>query len=326
MSSSAIFREDYAGQTEHIKVDSANSIVRNVKILGWKSRNRRTYVPEGVDASLYEGKFVNADHFPEAYSAPPGGLPANRVQANRSVFSRFARLVGVTKKADGLYADKLVCNPKHPFTEQFLWWAENHPDAIVLSHLAGGPSRHEKDGTVTVLKIDQVISVDAVGTGGTNATLYESLIEMDPKLEAGEYLLSLFPETALDEIKTKLTAALQPPAEFTGDVNAALAELQTSADPRVRIVAEAYNERLAKDARLELVTKAKTACQAARLPEPAITQIFVESLADRPEADWAKHINDRKIGLAQTAKPPVSGGADVKPTADDFVKGYRKGN
>lgn len=325
MSSSAIFHEDYQGQTEHLKVDSANSVVHNVKILGWKSRNKRTYVPDGVDPLLYEGQFVNADHFPEAYSAPSSGLPATGTKTSRSVFSKFARLVGVTKKADGLYADKLVCNPKHPFTEQFLWWAENHPDAIVLSHVAGGPFRKEADGTFTVLKIDQVLSVDAVSRGGTNATLYESLNEMDPKLEAGEYLLGLFPETSLDQIKTKI-AGMTPPAEFTGDVNAALVELRTSADPRVRLVVESFDARLAKDARADLIAKATQACKMAKLPEAVITPLFVEALADVSEDQWSKHIEDRKIGLS-TSKAPVSGGPpNTKPSADDFVKGYRKGN
>ncbi len=328
MSSSATFREDYHGQTEQLKVDSANSVVHNVKILGWVSRNKRKYLNEGIDTAKYEGSFVNADHFAGAnQTTPPGGLPAGRSDTSRSVFSKFARLVGVNKQADGLYAESLICNPKHPFTEQFLWWAANHPDALVLSHVASGPFRPEKDGSVTVLKIDKVFSVDVVGTGGTNTTLYESLDEtMDPKLEAGEYLLGLFPEASLEDIKAKITSAMSPPApiEFAGDVNAALVELRTSTDPRVKLVVESFDERLAADARRDLIAKATKAAEA-RLPKTAVTPLFVESLADHPEAEWTKYIEDRKIGLV-TAKPVVSGGADIKPSTEDFIKGFRKGN
>lgn len=326
MSESSLFREDYSGQAETLQVDEAASVVRNVKILGWKSKNRRNYIPAGVNEKLYEGAFVNVDHFAEAHqSNPPGGLPAGRVPS-RSLTSRFARLAGVKKQADGLYAETVSCNPSHPYTSQFLWWAKNHPDAVVFSHVAEGPKRMEKDGSCTVLSIQKLHSVDVVGSGGTNATLFENHDPMndDLKTQVGEYVTGLFPEATIDEIKTKVAAALATPAEFSGDVNAALSELRTSKDPRVVLLVEAYDERLAKEATEAKRAKANAACRTAKLPAEATTTLFVESLVERDESEWAKFIEDRKIGL-QVSKQPVSGApVSAKPNADEFVKNFRK--
>lgn len=331
MSEFSLFRENYAGQSTDsgYRVDRENCVVHNVKILGWKSRNKRRYVPEGVDAALYEGCFVNVDHPVEAHNSPVAGLPVDRALQGRSVRSRFARLTGVKKKADGLYAEQMICNPENSYTKEFLWWAENHPDAVVLSHLAAGPRRMEKDGSCTVLGIKFVSSVDVVGTGGTNVSLAESANEMNENvIPLGEFLLGLFPEATVEDVKAKITKALEQPADFKGDVNAALEALKDSADPRVKLLVESLNQKLDEDALESKREQAETACKTAKLPENVVSAVFIEQLVNLDPVAWPALIEDRKKLIA----PPITRIKSGNPlpqgvkTADDFVKGFRSRN
>jgi hypothetical protein len=329
MSKPSLFREDYSGQTPDFSVDFDNSVVHNVKILGWKSRNKRKYLAEGVDPAVYEGAFVNVNHIPAAAQQNRvGGLPISQVNSNRDVRDKFARLVGVKKKADGLYADKLVCNPEHDYTKEFLWWAKEYPDAVVLSHFAAGPSRMEKDGSCTVLNIAHVESVDIVSKGGTNLSLFESETPVeDTNLKVGEMIVGMFPESSIEDIRTKIETLLNPPAiEFDGDVNAALSELRSSTDPRVRVLVEAFDARLVKDELEAKRKRAGEACRAAKLPEAAVTNLFLETLVEKAETEWPTHIEDRRKVVGKVT-PTSHGNVPAGPqSTDDFVKNFRSRN
>lgn len=324
----AVLAEALSAEVAKDNVDFDNAVIHNVKILGFKSKNRRTYLAEGVSPESYEGRYVRIDHPAHLKNLPPTGLPVDRAsQAQGRVnTSRFARLTGVTKTADGLFAESLQCNPKHPFTQEFLWWVANCPDAFSLSHAAECRYKQEKDGSVTVLQVVKVHSVDVVEHGGTTATMFESLSEMEPKVVLGEFVLGLFAEgTDVADIQSKIEAGLNAikPIEFTGDVAEAVAALADSTDPRVRVLVESYTADQANRALSDKRARATKACIDAKIPSEAISTLFVESLVERDEASWPAHIEDRRRSAA-AGKRPVSVGGDVtKPTVKDFVAQFR---
>jgi hypothetical protein len=86
-----------------IRVDREAGVIRGVKVLGLKSRNGRTYLPDALvqAAALYEGAKVNVNH---AKTSPFGPRDyQDRIGAIRNVQSR---------RDEGLFAD-FHFNPKH---------------------------------------------------------------------------------------------------------------------------------------------------------------------------------------------------------------------
>ncbi len=93
------------------KVDRAAGVIRDVKLIGFKSKNNRSY-PPGVlrdSVHVYEGAKVNLDH-PERDAAQP------RKYSERFGVIRSARFV----EGQGVFGD-FHFNPKHPLAEQVLW-------------------------------------------------------------------------------------------------------------------------------------------------------------------------------------------------------------
>lgn len=151
------------------RVDRDGSIIRDVKVLGLKSGNGRRYAKTAVKkaAKLYEGTHVFFNH-------PTGDDNGRRFE------DRFGRLVNVREASDGGLVADLPYNPKHPYAEQFLWFAENDPAGMGLSHNAAGNGVREQDGGVLVEEITHVHSVDIVDTPATNLSLYEQMDDTTP--------------------------------------------------------------------------------------------------------------------------------------------------
>jgi len=145
-------------------VDRDASLIRGVKILGFTSKNKRTYPPEIVRQSVeqYEGKRVNLDH-PDA----------NQLGKPRSVRDRFGTLTGVRfVEGKGLFAD-LKFNPKHAAADQITWAAENDAGSIGFSHNATVKTRQGNDGNVVVEGILSVRHVDIVADPATTDGVFE---------------------------------------------------------------------------------------------------------------------------------------------------------
>jgi len=135
--------------------------VPGCKILGFKSRNNRTYTREALikAAHKYEGVKVNLDH--------------NTGTDPRKFSERFGRMVNVRMQGDGLYGD-LQYNPAHPLAEAFRWWIKNDPTAIGLSHNATAEVQNTATGGELVTEIKDVDSVDLVADPATTQGLFES--------------------------------------------------------------------------------------------------------------------------------------------------------
>jgi hypothetical protein len=142
-------------------VDRTNGVIRDVKIIGFHSKNRRTYSPESLKAALakYEGAKVNVDHPPVSNPALPRSV-ADRIGVLRNV--RFV-------ESSGIHGD-FHFNPKHSLAEQIAWDAENNPSAIGFSHNA----QVQMGRAGTVESVERVISVDLVADPATTNGVFES--------------------------------------------------------------------------------------------------------------------------------------------------------
>ena len=143
-----------------VRVDRERGIIHGCKILGWQSANGRRYEPDGVEARLYEGRRVNAGHV--------------RVAGDRDPRDTYAVLEGVTKSADGLYADRLqLLNPKGEFEQRILGAAEKAPHLFGLSHTARGREKAGSGGRI-IEAVESVESVDLVSDPATVSGFFES--------------------------------------------------------------------------------------------------------------------------------------------------------
>lgn len=154
-------------------VDREKATISNVKVLGLESVNGPRYHKAYKSAAkLYEGAFVSLNH------PADGAIP--------SVESRIGSLSGISATEDGLRAGTLRLNPEHPATRQILWFAENEPGAIALSHRVEASARRSKDGAIEVESIDRVLGVELVSDGGTTRSLFESADSSAPAATSAE--------------------------------------------------------------------------------------------------------------------------------------------
>lgn len=158
-----------------IRVDKENGIVRDVKVVGLKSRHGYEYTPQALQGAipLYEGVRVNIDH-------PDRKTP----DASRSYRDRFGMLTNVHfVEGDGLRAD-LAYNPDHALANQFAWDAKHNPTACGFSHNARGPLR-QRGQKLLCESIDAVRSVDLVADAATTRSLFEGKPRMKIRKRSG---------------------------------------------------------------------------------------------------------------------------------------------
>lgn len=149
-------------QGQSLRVDAERGVLRGVKLLGFTSRNGRTYRETALAeaAALYEGAKVNVNH------AKAGPL------APRDYQDRLGAIRGVQfKPGEGLFGD-LHYNPKHALAEQLAWDAQHAPEQVGLSHNVLAQTTREGEGTV-VDAITKVESVDLVADPATTRGLFE---------------------------------------------------------------------------------------------------------------------------------------------------------
>jgi hypothetical protein len=213
------------------KVDRNAGIIRNVKLIGFESKNRRRYPPEVLRKAvhLYEGAKVNVDH-PERDPTQP------RKYGERVGAIRNARFV----EGKGLYGD-FYYNPKHAMAEQIAWDAQNNPEALGFSHnalLRMGPTR---DGFEQVEEILNIRSMDLVSDPATTSSLFESFTISDktgPMASAFRQLIvSVFDDDSLDTKTTlkKITDILKVQAQLMNDGSSEKAESEAE---KMRILRE----------------------------------------------------------------------------------------
>lgn len=190
-----------------------NGVVRNVKILGKLSKNRRSTYPVEVmreAVNLYEGAKSDIDHLRD----PAQGT---------SFFKRFGVIRNPRVVNEEIRADYHF-NPKHPAAEQFVWAVENQPQSIGFSHVAHVRWKNTKDGRVAE-KIEAVRSVDLVADPATTGGVFE---DVDPAEHSREDKMSTdLSGLTLEQLRAtrpELVEAITAEAAKAGDMAAVTRE------------------------------------------------------------------------------------------------------
>ncbi len=162
-----------------VRVDRPAGVIRGVKILGLRSRNGRSYLPEALvqAAALYEDAKVNVNH--------PKGNPGGP----RDYQDRIGVIRNVAVQGEGLFAD-FHFNPKHGLAEQLLLDAEHAPENVGFSHnVEARTVRRGQD--VVVEAITRVQSVDLVADPATTRGLFEGQAGRETPAAGARAALSL---------------------------------------------------------------------------------------------------------------------------------------
>lgn len=156
-------------------IDTATGTISGVHLIGLQSVN-----------------IVNPDKGPYTYSETALKNAVDKykdvpINLNHSYTDTVERKIGVVLSAThedgkGVVGD-IQLNVKHPMYEAVMWWVENHPTHIGMSHVAS--SEYDEDLN-SVVKINEVLSVDLVYEGATtpNGMFAESNDPMSVVLKA----------------------------------------------------------------------------------------------------------------------------------------------
>lgn len=324
--------ESLAMMHEGSKVE--DSIVRDVKIIGFESVNNRTYTPDCLRnaARLYEGCKVNLDHPQKERPTDP-----------RSILHRFGTFKNVRfVENKGVFGD-LSYNPAHQYAPTFKWFAENQPNAIGFSHNAAGRGGTSKDGKLVVEAITAVRAVDLVADPATTRSLFESehpamteeavAILTDDKTDNVEKLRLVQQllerndnpedkkkETGMDWKDITLASLRENRADLLEEIRNGITQEFTEAAER---------EKKAREHCKQLVTDAK-------LAPGLITDIFMEQVYQAPNDEKRKALIEdrRKLTVGQTPKSKETslqehtGGATGSDKRDltmkEFVKDFKR--
>lgn len=323
-----------AGLATQTKEDLDAGLVRNVRVLGPRSKNGRRYPANVIKSALplYDGAACNIDHKTDP-------------TVDTSTRSRFGRFKNPRQTEDGGIIADLRFNVEHSYAKEFRWWAENDPSAIAFSHFAllkRSPKLENGSWVEVVESIDQVLSVDIVADAGTTNGIYESLnpgaSSMDPK-EIGKTL------TTADAIKAFIMDLLGA-SPLTADEKMAVAEdivsgmdsAAPSADPASPTATESNRlARLARRGKVGAWFAAKIAADAATqaaitesnrkktrvieiakevgLPQTAVTESLVSTLSNLAEESAKLVLTDMKKAIPSGSTTPTNVPPSTTPPA-----------
>ena len=157
--------EDVFADVTEASIDREKGIIRGVKLLGLRSKNKRNYDTPGVRKSAMEalkGAQVFIDH-PAVPSQP------------RSYRDKIG-VVGQTVtflEGKGHFGD-IHYNPKHPCAEQFLWDVQNASKSLGMSVNAVVKSgKTDNAGDTVIEEVQSIRSVDIVSKPATTAGMFE---------------------------------------------------------------------------------------------------------------------------------------------------------
>lgn len=208
-------------------IEKEAGIIRNVKLLGFVSKNGRTYTPQAVKeaAALYEGVPVNADH--------------GDTKTPRSIHDRLGRVINVRfVEGEGLFGDFEFLK-SHPLSERIIEAAERLPESMGFSHYADGQVRKVK-GVEEVYKITKVKSVDLVADPATCNSLAENTMQVEEAKKEGD-------ETHVDVVKGDHPVKEGSVCEVCKKVKEALDDKDADDNDKMSKIKEAYGMKEAED-------------------------------------------------------------------------------
>lgn len=148
-----------------------DGVIKNVKVLGFKSKNKREYTKEAMAQAvkLYEQASIFVDHATEGTKG-------------RKAEDCFGRLENVIMAEDGLRGD-LMYLTTHPMAARVNEDIRRDLKNFGLSHNIDGIAKRNAEGTLVVSRIDKVKSVDLVTGSATCTSLMESIQEEDTRID-----------------------------------------------------------------------------------------------------------------------------------------------
>ncbi len=151
------------------RIDREKGIIRGVKLLGLRSKNKRSYDTRGVQESaikLLPNSAIYIDHPKEASSS----------RSYRDKFGVVGKKVEY-RPGEGFFGD-IHFNPKNQVAEQFIWDVLYAPNTFGMSINSSvryaNDGRPDKTGDKVVESIDMLRSVDVVTRPGTADGIFES--------------------------------------------------------------------------------------------------------------------------------------------------------
>jgi len=309
MSDSIALREaTFAGK---VAVDRQAGLIPGVKILGLESPSKgRSYTPEALRGAigLYEGRKVFIDH--QTDNKQP-----------RSYRDAFGAFEGVRfQEGQGLFGN-LRFNPKHADAESLMWWAENMPNGVGMSHDAFG-KKADRNGRQVIESITAVNSVDLVANPATNKGLFESTDAQEKEMN-----LTTLTEAEIqtgnpalhESIVNKATTALRAEVDTLKAENKTLKEAKDAADARERVAArKAKIGELCRDAKfpLEQITPVIEAALIATPDDASMTSLF-EGIAKLAPAPGNRPVSkEQRVAEGQTG---AGGSGRITESIDSFV-------
>lgn len=150
------------------RIDREKGIIRGVKLLGVRSKNRRDYETPGVRESgkkLLSGAAIYIDHPPTATTP-------------RSYRDKFGVVGSVIEHIPGKgHFGDIHFNPKNPVAEQFIWDVLHAPKSFGMSINSSvkyaDNGRRNKAGDQVVESIEMLRSLDVVTRPGTTDGIFE---------------------------------------------------------------------------------------------------------------------------------------------------------
>jgi len=281
-----------------MRVDRGRGVILGVKILGFESRNGRTYLPDALTqaARLYERAKVNVNH--------PKGSPL----APRDYQDRIGVIRNVaTRQEEGLFAD-FYFNPKHTLAEQLVWDAEHAPENVGFSHNVQARTARQGD-RVVVEAITKVQSVDLVADPATTRGLFESATNAT----GSNHVANLAELTSEDLKRHRPELVEELLAEQADELNS----LQEEVD-RLRATEAVRQKRLV----------VRRLLSEFHLPDPDTAQgsansivspRFIESLLASPDEQAMRELVEERAQLVQSASGRVvlQAPAGTKPRCVD---------
>jgi hypothetical protein len=145
------------------RVDREAGVIHDVRIIGSRSLNNRTYTHDALRGAVgkYENVHVNVNH------------PKSSEMAEDRRFDDWAGVLRNVSYRDGALYGDLHLRRESKWFAQVIEAATEFPKSFGLSHVADGDSRYD-GGREIVEAIDRVDSVDIVLKPATNAGLFEA--------------------------------------------------------------------------------------------------------------------------------------------------------
>ena len=286
MGKEALLTESVAqGSGKHrLDTDKEAGVIRNVKVLGYKSNNGRIYEDLALEdcARLYEGVPVHFGHGTTDYR------------------DRIGVLRNCRRKGRGVYGDWHL-NKGSSFFEQVWDDANNNPQVLQMSHEVSRENAEIafEGGIDRIKRVHKVNSVAIVTEAATNKSLFEAK-EMTLKelLEKYPDLMEEHAKASQKELKDQLDASETKVKELESTI----AESTEAMDAVTKERDELLEEKRIVERKEEVIAKAK------ELGAGDLTESLINTYVNLDDSSLQTILEDRAEAIRKSTQEPQSVG------------------